>query len=66
MKKLFLKILQYSQENTCVGGLRSETLLKNRFLEIVFSCEYCQIFKNIYFEEHLQTVASKRYFLPLM
>ena len=25
----------------------------------VFPCEYCKIFKNIYFEEHLQTAASK-------
>ena len=25
----------------------------------VFSCEYCEIFKNTYFEEHLQTAASK-------
>ena len=24
----------------------------------VFSCEYCEIFKNTYFEEHLRTVAS--------
>ena len=24
----------------------------------VFSCEYCEIFKNAYFEEHLQTAAS--------
>ena len=24
----------------------------------VFSCEICEIFKNIYFEEHLQTNAS--------
>ena len=24
----------------------------------VFSCEYWEIFKNTYFEEHLQTVAS--------
>ena len=24
----------------------------------VFSCEYCEIFKNIYFEEHLRTAAS--------
>ena len=23
----------------------------------VFSCEYCEIFKNIDFEEHLQTAA---------
>ena len=25
----------------------------------VFSCEYCEIFKNIYFEEHLPTTASE-------
>ena len=24
-----------------------------------FSCEYCEIFKNTYFQEHLQTIASK-------
>ena len=24
----------------------------------VFSCEYCEIFKNTYFEKHLQTTAS--------
>ena len=24
----------------------------------VFSCEYCEIFKNIYFEEHLRTAVS--------
>ena len=24
----------------------------------VFPCEYCQIFKNTYFEKHLQTTAS--------
>ena len=24
----------------------------------VLSCEYCEIFKNTYFEEHLQTAAS--------
>ena len=23
----------------------------------MFSCEYCEILKNIYFEEHLQTAA---------
>ena len=25
---------------------------------LVFCCEYCTIFKNTYFEEHLQTAAS--------
>ena len=34
---------------------------KTRVLETpahVFSCEYCKIFKNTYFEEHLRTTAS--------
>ena len=26
----------------------------------MFSSEYCEIFKNIYFEEHLQTTASEK------
>ena len=26
----------------------------------MFSSEYCEIFKNIYFEEHLRTVASEK------
>ena len=25
---------------------------------LMFSCEYCNIFKNTYFEEHLRTTAS--------
>ena len=24
----------------------------------VFSCEYCKVFKNNYFEEHLRAIAS--------
>ena len=50
-KKVFLKISQISQENICVGisfdkvaGLQEkETSTK------VFFCEFCKIFKNIYF-----------------
>ena len=42
-KTLFLKILQYSQENPCIG---------------VFSCEYCKMFKNTFFEKHLRTATS--------
>ena len=26
----------------------------------MFTCDYCVIFKNTYFEEHLQTAASER------
>ena len=25
----------------------------------VFSCEYCELFKNMYFEKHLRTMASE-------
>ena len=26
----------------------------------VFSCEYCEIFKNTYFEKHLQTAGCRK------
>ena len=29
-------------------------------LTLVFSCEYCETFKNTYFDERLQTAASNR------
>ena len=45
MKKLFLKILQYSQETAV--------------LESLFNSEYYEIFKSTYFEEHLWTAASE-------
>ena len=54
-KKLFLKVLQHPQENTCVGV----AFLKScRLQHRCFSCEYCEILKNTYFEEHLRTAAS--------
>ena len=53
IKKLFSKNLQYSQENT-----RAEVSFLIKILTQVFSCEYCQIFKNTYFEEHLRKTAS--------
>ena len=55
---LFLKTLQYSQENICVGVPSGATLLKKALTQ-VFSYEYCEIFKNIYFEEHLRTADSR-------
>ena len=49
IKKL-LKILQYLEENS---------LFFTKMLACgLFSCKYCEIFKNIYFEEHLWTTAS--------
>ena len=50
-KNLFLKILQYSQENTC-------NFIKKQTPGQVISCEYWKIFKSTYFEEHLRTAAS--------
>ena len=47
-KKLFLKLSQYSQEKPV--------------LESLFSFQYSEIFKNIYFGKHLRTAAS--FFLP--
>ena len=40
-----------------VAGLRLVTLLKKTPTRVI-SCEYCEIFKNTYFEENLPTVAS--------
>ena len=45
-KKLLLKFLQYSQENTSV----EVPFIKRRF-QHMFSCEYCKMFKDTYFEE---------------
>ena len=44
VKKLFLEILQNSQENTAACSfVKKETLAQ------VFSCEFCAIFKNTFF-----------------
>ena len=52
-KKLFLKISQISQENTC--GLQ---LYYNETPTLVFFCEIYEIFQSTYFEEHLWTALS--------
>ena len=60
VKNVFIKISQYSHENTCVGvtlqAFRIATLLETPTQ--MFSCEYCKIFKDTYFKEHLRTTAS--------
>ena len=56
IKKLLIKISQYSQENTYVGfvaGLISCNFIKKKTPTQVFSCEYCEIFKNSFFMEHI-------------
>ena len=37
-------------------AFRSATLLKEN-PTLMFFCKYCEIFKNVYFEKHLQTTA---------
>ena len=61
-KKVFLKISQYSRENTCVGvtfhtvaGLQAYNIIKKR---LQHRCFPKSVFKNIYFEEYLRTTAS--------
>ena len=52
----FIKILQYSQENICVeslfrkvAGLEARKSIKKETPAQVFSCKYCEIFKNSFF-----------------
>ena len=47
IKKVFLKIWQNSQENTCVCNF-----IKKETLAHVLSCEFCEMFKNTFFTEH--------------
>ena len=54
-KKGVLKTLQYSQENSCISGL--QFYLKET-PTLMLSCEYCETFKDTYFEEYLRTAAS--------
>ena len=56
IKKLFLKISQYWQESPVLESLFNK--LKETPTQVVF-CEYCEIFKNTYFEEKLQIAASE-------
>ena len=60
-----LEISQNSQENNCarvffnkVTGLKPATLTKKEILAQVFSCEFCEISRIIFFTEHLWTTAS--------
>ena len=61
MKKGVLEISQNSQEKTCtrviflnkVAGLQACNFIKKETLAQVLSCEFCEIFKNTFFTEHL-------------
>ena len=52
-KKMFLKLRKIHRKTPVLDSL----LIKVGDLQ-VFSCELCEIFKNTYFEEHLQTAIS--------
>ena len=58
-KKMFLKISQNPQENSC-GRASFLNKVAGWALQLVqmFSCEFCEIFKNTFFTEHLWTTAS--------
>ena len=59
-KKVFLKIWQNSQENTCA---RVSLLIKNikkETLAQVLSCEFCEFSRTFFFIEHLRRLLLKR------
>ena len=60
VKKMFLKIAQNSQENTCarvsflkVAGLRPATLLKKRPWHRCFPVNFVKFLRTPFFTEHL-------------
>ena len=72
VKRVFLKISQNSQENTCatfsfVIKFQAEAYNFNKkdTLEQVFSSEFCEISKNAFFIEHLRWLLLKREVFPL-
>ena len=59
VKKMFLKISQNSQENTCVGICYSPNacnFIKRETSTQVFSWEFCETFKNIFFIKHRRRI----------
>ena len=66
LKKVFLTILQNSQEDTCARvsfliKLQASAcnFMKKETLAQVFSCEFCKIVKNTFFIEHLRRLLLK-------
>ena len=45
--EVFLQISQTSQESTCAGVSFLTKFIKNETLAQVFSCKFCEIFKNV-------------------
>ena len=60
---MFLKILQYSHENTCVGVFFNNVAgLEARDCNKSFSCEYCDSFKSSFFHKTLPVDISQNIF----
>ena len=66
VKKVFLKISQNAQEKTCVGVFFTQLqdfnlhfFIKKETPAQLFLCEFCKIFKNLFFADHLRTTASR-------
>ena len=66
VKKVFLKIPQNSQENTCARDsflIKLQALacnfIKKETLAQVFSCEFCEISKNTFFYRKPPVAASE-------
>ena len=53
---VFLKILQYSEENACV-----EVFFFNKVAGLQLSSEYCKIFKNSFFHKTPSVTASEKF-----
>ena len=67
VKKVFLKISQNSQENTCVRisflirlHVESSTFIKQGNPAQVFTFKFCEVFKNSSFIEHLWWLLLER------
>ena len=60
-KKVFIKIPQFSQDRNylCWSLVWGKVEILNAAQ--MFSCEYCKIFSNNCFEEHLHTATSDNY-----
>ena len=58
-----LELLFDTGVNFWAGGLQ---LYYKEIPTQVLSCEYCEIFRNTYFEEHLQTAASVLLIIKLL
>ena len=58
VEKMFLKISQNLQESTC-ARVSFFNFIKKEALAQVFSCEFCEIFKNIISADHIRATASE-------